>query len=388
MSRSGGIPLPLILAIAVMAFALLYAPQPLLPLFAERFGLSESRAALLITATLLPLAVAPLSYGALLQRVAPVRLLRASVAGLALSEAVFARVDSFPLLLGIRLLQGLLLPAVMTSLMTHIARSARGAELRRRMSLYIAATILGGYLGRLVSGLGAAYLGWRFVFYALAAGLAAAAVLLGRAGEEPFAPRPTRVSGAAREVLRMPRFARLYAVVFCFFFVFAALLNFVPFRLAALRGEAPVAFAGLVYTGYLFGIGTSLGSGRIAGALGGEVRSLVAGFIGYLGALAAALVPDGGVLFAALFLFCGSMFLMHAIAAAWVNQRAGERQGVVNGLYLVFYYAGGVAGSYLPGLVYERAGWSGLVGVLLAVAAVGLALALGLASAQPEPDPG
>ncbi|NJO07238.1 MAG: MFS transporter, partial [Chloroflexaceae bacterium] len=44
-------------------------PNNAAALFVERFGISESDAALLITATMLPLAIAPLSYGYLLEAV-------------------------------------------------------------------------------------------------------------------------------------------------------------------------------------------------------------------------------------------------------------------------------------------------------------------------------
>jgi len=38
---------------------------------------------------------------------------------------------------------------------------------------------------------------------------------------------------------------------------------------------------------------------------------------------------------------------------------------VVNGIYLAFYYSGGVLGSYLPGFVYRCFGWSSFVSILL-----------------------
>jgi len=73
-----------------------------------------------------------------------------------------------------------------------------------------------------------------------------------------------------------------------------------------------------------------------------------------------------------LFIFCGAMFLVHSIAAAWVNTVAGEKRRLVNALYLTFYYLGGVLGSVLPGLVYESMGWNYFIGVLLLDAVVGL----------------
>lgn len=367
----------LLAGVTVVVYALLYAPQPLLPLFSRRFGVSESEAALLVTLTLLPLSIAPLAYGYLLQRVAPARVLRASVLGLAILEAAFALSGSFPPMLAIRLLQGLLLPAALTALMTIVAATARPAEVQRAMSAYIAAAIVGGYTGRLIGGVAGAYLHWRVPFAALALLLFAGYLGLARLAVDPQ-PVTTQPPGRAMlDVLRDSSTRAVYAIAFCMFFVFAALLNFIPFRIAELEGAAG-AWGGLIYTGYLLGVVTALGSGRIMRRAGGAASALLLGFLVYLAALAITLVPNRWVLFGALFGFCGAMFLIHAVATGVVNRRMPHARGVANGLYLVAYYGGGALGSYLPGLAYERAGWPALVGVLLAVGGVGLAIALWL----------
>jgi YNFM family putative membrane transporter len=372
----GGMGLPLVMTVTVLVYAVLYAPQPLLPLFARRFTTSESAAALLVTTALLPLSVAPLLYGYLLESVSPARLLRASVLGLGTLELGFALADSFPLLLALRLGQGLLLPAALTALMTHIAASAREGRLQRAMSSYVAATIVGGYLGRLLSGTGAAYLHWRAPFALLGASLLLCGFLLRgvpvEARVQPLRTQPRLVL----EVLGDRTSAAMYATAFCIFFVFAGLLNFVPFRLAELHPGPAGAWSGFIYTGYLLGVVTALGSQRLAGWMGGEGAALVAGFAAYLGALTLTLVPHLWTFFGALSGFCAAMFLVHAVAAGVVNRRAERGHGIVNGLYLVAYYSGGALGSYLPGLVYERAGWRPFVFVLLAVATAGLGVAL------------
>src|SRR5690606_25994967 len=139
---------------------------------------------------------------------------------LAASELLFALADSFTALLGLRLVQGLLLPAIFTSLMMYVALAAAPHQRAREMAHYVAASILGGYLGRLLAGLGAAYVDWRAVFYLLAAGLLLAAWPLGRLAA-PVAATPAegpRLRGALR-VLRAGGYLRVYVVVFALFFV-------------------------------------------------------------------------------------------------------------------------------------------------------------------------
>ena len=150
------------------------------------------------------------------------------------------------------------------------------------------------------------------------------------------------------------------------------MMNFLPFRLAELLGQPSELLTGLMYTGYLVGIATSLGSGWIIWQFGSERRTLQAGITVYLVVvLLTALVGVWG-LFCLLFVFCGAMFLIHATAAGWLNRLAGSNRGIINGVYISAYYSGGVLGSYLPGVVFEYYGWQAFVGVLVAVTVVAL----------------
>lgn len=361
----------------ILAFCTLYAPQPLLPRFAQMFAIPQSQAGLLITVTMLPLSIAPLSYGYLLESLSALKLLRLSLLVLALTQWALGLSSSFFLLLAIRFVQGLVLPAAFTSLMTYISTAAEPAYMRRVMAGYIAATIVGGYLGRLLAGLFATFFPWQTFFFVIGAALLLWAGLLARL-EDTAQMAPTRPTAQdALDILRTPAFLRMYVAIFCLFFVFAGLLNVLPFRLGEIHPQSSELLTGLVYSGYLIGVGTSLSSNRIAARFGGDSNTLLIGFAGFIATLTFVLVPDLRVLFITLCCFCGCMFLVHALAAGLVNQLAQQRRGIVNGFYVAFYYAGGVVGSYLPGVVYEYYGWQVCVLLLLLIATLGLAAVAG-----------
>jgi predicted MFS family arabinose efflux permease len=63
-------------------------------------------------------------------------------------------------------------------------------------------------------------------------------------------------------------------------------------------------------------------------------------------------------------------FFAQAVATGFVGRAARSDRAAASGLYLTFYYLGGLAGAWLLGLVFDRVGWPG------AVAGVALALAL------------
>ena len=356
----------------ILALSALYAPQPLLPVLSQTFHVSREAAAALTTITFIPLALAPLLYGYLLETVSAVKILKISVLLLAITELCFAAAPSFALLMVIRLIQGLLVPAILTSLMTYLSGQSSSGNIQRVMAMYIAATIFGGFIGRATSGLIANLFGWRFSFIALAITLVFGFLTLFKLPEtselKMVKPQPKDLL----DVLRKPAFLPIYLSIFCLFLIFAAVMNFLPFRLTELSDQANELKIGLMYSGYMMGIVTSLGAPKFILWIKSEITTIKIG----LGALALTLIGmatnQTWLLFMMMFFFCGAMFLVHSTASGLVNQLAGnEHRGLTNGLYVAFYYAGGSIGSFAPGIVYRYYGWNGFLIVLALVCLAG-----------------
>ncbi len=361
----------IILATTFGSMALLYAPQPLFPLLAEKFAVSETTAASLITWSLAPMAVVPLFAGLIMQTAAPRYVLAASATLLAVSEGVFAWLDLFGGLMAIRFLQGALVSTLLAATMTYV--SLRADRVARVMSFYVGASVLGGLIGRLVVGYGAPIVGMPLAFSGIGAFVLAAAV--GAWGLSPEPQRQARRLDLSRlkGVLTNLPLLLLYGVVFAAFFVFTALLNFAPFRVDLfMPGDSGAA--GLVYIGFLFGLAASLLSERVTRTVGSAVQTIALGSV----VLGAALLLAGLDTFTALLasIVCASagFFLVHAVLSGYINRHAGADASVVNGLYVSIYYAGGAAGSYLPGIVYETAGWTVFLVSLAVVSTAGLGL--------------
>ena len=375
--------MPFLLAATVLVFCALYAPQPLLPLFAETYGVSETRAALLITATLLPLSVAPIAYGLWLERLSARRVLAISVVLLGVTQIAFAVADSFTVLVASRVAQGLLIPAAVTALMTFIAGRTPADRLATTMATYIAATVVGGFLGRFLAGLAASYLTWEAAFWVLGLAMVALGPLLLRIqGDQP--PNTTRIRWRdCREVLNRGGVQAACIIGFSIFFIFSAVLTYLPFRVGELRPDAGEDTVALLYAGYLMGIVVALGAGRITVWTGSQRRTISLGLLAFLAALVGFLVPEVPVLFAAMILICGGMFLVHGTTPGLINALAPDRRGVINGLYVAAYYAGGTLGAWLPGMLFTQAGW----GVMVIAIAAMLIVALMATRHLPEPGP-
>ncbi|MCP4232261.1 MAG: MFS transporter, partial [Aestuariibacter sp.] len=340
-----------------ISFCTLYTPQPMLPLLAAQFNISSSSAGLLMTATMLPLGLAPIVYGYFLQAIPAKLMLTVALALLMLDQLAFYLASEFWHLLLLRGVQGFLLPAIFTALMTYCASMVAAGQVRRVMGLYVAATILGGYLGRVIGGYFASEYTWQAAYLVMGFVLLIPIVLM------RFAKADAEISFARLDIRSISRVLseRNYRLVFmalaAIFFVYAGILNLIPFRLYALDPSiSPFSISNL-YIGYLIGIPIALFSQSFSGYIGDERRSLMLG-LGLNGiGLLAFFVSDISILFVMLFCFAGGFFFIHSTLSGLVNHMALEHKGVVNGLYVSVYYLSGALASWFPGIVYDIYGW-------------------------------
>jgi YNFM family putative membrane transporter len=355
----------------VISFSTLYIPQPMLPQLADSFGVSPGEAGLLMTLAMLPLAFAPVLYGYFLQAIPARTMLIAALGLLALNQFCFHFVDAFWQMLLLRLLQGLLLPAIFTALMTYCASTAPPAMVRRAMGFYIGATILGGFGGRLLGGLFASAFDWRAAFVVIGLLQLLPLLLLLRAEADADINFARLDAKSITRVLRNPNYRFMFVALASVFFVFSGILNMVPFHLRAIDPGTTPFLISLLYLGYLVGVPISFYSVQIGKRLRDERAGLLLG----LGVFAAGLVLLLGVAFhglvAAMFLLAGGFFLIHALLSGLANHIASEHRGVVNGLYVSVYYLSGALGSWLPGYIYEGLAWHGMIILFLGLLGIG-----------------
>ena len=350
---------------AIITICSLYAAQPIQPVFQNEFQLTQLQALLFTTLMMFPLGVAPLFYGFLLESFSAKLLLRTAVLLLGILELAFACSTTYYSLLLIRGVQGLMIPAILTSLMSYISFTSAKENVQHSIAVYIAATIVGGFLGRFLSGLSTEFFGWRYFFAFLGVLLIGAFFLLRAlekdANMEYTKPRPGEVAA----LLRKKRYLWLYLGIFALFFVFSAVMNFLPFALKAMSPDTSEAGIGFLYFGYAMGIFVSLNSRRIIIFFGNEADAIKGGIAIFIVGTALFLVPNYGVMFFAMLVFCNGLFMAHSLLSGFVNKMSTQKKAIANGVYISFYYLGGTFGSFIPGYFYEQYGWSGFISFLL-----------------------
>jgi YNFM family putative membrane transporter len=97
-----------------------------------------------------------------------------------------------------------------------------------------------------------------------------------------------------------------------------------------------------------------------------------------LGGLILLLLPNLPAVLLGLALVGVGTFFGQAVATSYVGRRAKSARAAASGLYLSFYYSGGLVGAALVGQLFDRAGWNAAVAGIFVALAVAAWLGRGL----------
>jgi len=353
--------LPIIYTCTILTLCTLYAVQPIQPLFEQEFNLSRFEAVIFTTVIMLPLGFAPIFYGYILETFSSKRFLQNAILLLGFLELLFAFTDTYVFLLTIRGLQGLIIPAVLTSLMSYISFITPKDKVQQAIGYYIGATIFGGFIGRLLSGFLSDMFGWRLFFILLGIALVVMYGCLHYLSEEVKVDFVKPKFSQIMDILNNKTFFNIYMMMFFIFFVFQALLNFLPFQLKTFSSTMGFGKVGLMYAGYIIGFIISIRILFLIRFFGNETRTIIVGIVTYAVGLQIFQISDYMVMFGGMFVFCAGFFIIHSVASGLISKLAHEKRAISNGLYLSFYYAGGTFGTFAPGVFFEYLGWNAFV---------------------------
>ncbi|VCU69703.1 Inner membrane transport protein YnfM [Pigmentiphaga humi] len=367
-------------------FSLLYFVQPLLPLFAEDFGLSPAGSSLAISLTTAVLAVAMLAVSMVSERLGRRPLMAASLLSSAALTTAMVLFPQWPSLLVMRTLMGVTLSGLPAVAMAYVGEEIEPRAAGLAMGLYIGGSAIGGMSGRLLAGVIAEYHGWQ--------GAALTIGLIGFAGtalfwrmlppSRNFQPRPLNVRGALgnfRIHLCNPAMLRLFAQGFLIMGGFVAVYNYIGFRLLGAPFFLGHAVVGMVSIVYLAGIFSSAWMGDLA-ARHGRGRVMTAGVLLQLAGTLLTLSASLWLVVLGMAILTFGFFGAHSICSTWVARLARQGRAQATSLYLFGYYCGSALIGMGVGYALDLAGW----GLFIGMVAVLLALALANAVIQTRRD--
>lgn len=340
----------------VIILSIMYATQPLQPLLSQEFNVSMVKSSQFTAVIMLFLAIAPIIYGYILERVNAKRMLLVASLILVITNTLLSFSNTYEMFLIIRTIEAIVIPAILTSSMSILANIDK-ENVKLNMSIYVASTVFGGLIGRVFSGYIASYFGWEMVFLSLSFASLIGIFLISKLDFDGEAYLTKATIKDVKQILRDKRFVVIYSLMFVVFFVFAGLLNILPFRIKELNPNTSESQIGLLYLGYGVGIVVSLMIHKIIGIFKKEMKSILFGIVIFLFSSLIFLISNPIIAFLNVFLFCLGMFIIHTVSTRIANSLKDSQKALTSGMYLSFYYIGGAVGSVVPPLLYLHFGW-------------------------------
>lgn len=352
------------------AFLNLYSPQAVLPLLAGEFGASEAGIALIMFASTLAVALTAPFTGAIADVIGRKRVITGAMIALVIPTVMTAFSPNLEAMIFWRFVQGLVLPPIFAVTIAYIGGEMPADEATGMTGIYTAGAALGGFVGRLLTGLLAEPIGWRNAFLVDAAltALLAIAVIALLPREKQFV-RAANLKASVTQMLKHlhnPRLVATYAVGFGVLFNFIATFTFVSFHLAAPPFNLSPAALGLLFTVYLVGTFLVPLIGRAVTRFGRR-RFVISILALWIGGVLLTLIPSLPAVILGLTLAAACGFLCQASSQSYVATSSKTGISSAIGLYVTAFYVGGSVGALLPGLAWDAAKWPGTVAMVVAM---------------------
>jgi predicted MFS family arabinose efflux permease len=359
-------------------FLNVYCTQPLLPLLRQTFHASELAVSFTVSATIFATALTAPLIGMIAERRGRKKVIVPSLFLLALPTALAATSGSLRALIFWRFAQGLFVPGVIAVMLAYINEEWAGRGVGQAMSSYVTGTVIGGFLGRFLTGVVAARWHWHSAFLMLAA-LDLFGALLVRAWL-PLAKNFVRVDDLqqvldhARQHLRNPRLLANFGMGASVLFALVGCFTYANFYLAAAPFHLNSAQLGSIFFVYLLGVVITPLAGRFLDRFGFR-RTTVAYCAMMLAGLLLTLFKSLPLVIAGLAIFSSGVFVAQAAATVQTGVIAVRARSSAAGLYVTFYYLGGSLGATLTDWFWHWQDWPGCVAVLGGVSLLSLWLA-------------
>ena len=359
-----------VFATGLAAFLQVYSVQAILPLLMRDLQASEVEAGLAVGATVLGVALMSPFIGMLSDAVGRKGLIVGSLLFLGLPTATMAGVTDIGQMLICRFLQGVAIPGITVVLIAYIGEEFGGRVMTKLMSLYVAGTVLGGFLGRFILGHLSEITGWRTACFVMAALCAACALFVAKQlpSSQHFVAKP-QMGNALRTLKSHLRNRRLLAACglgACVLWSLVGCFTYINLHLAEAPYRLDSGSLANIFSVYLIGMVITPLSARLISRFGSTRAVMVAVGLSMAG-VAATLWSPLPVIVAALTAMSSGVFITQAATINYIAANVQEGRSLASGLYYMGYYGGGTLGAWFCGLAYTQAGWPGVVWLLLAV---------------------
>jgi MFS transporter, YNFM family, putative membrane transport protein len=356
----------------------------MLPLLESLFHASKTAVGMTISAATLGVALSAPVFGVLAERLPRKRVIVFALLGVSIPTLLAATSATLGQLIFWRFLQGVTVPGVVAVVVTYIGEEWPPERVALIMSFYVSGTALGGFLGRVSSGILAEYFGWRTGFLCLGvaslAGAAAVAAWLPQ-GSRRHPALSTQLTGAGfihqvQTLFRSRRLVATFAVGFNVLFSLVGVFTWITFYLSAPPFFLSTSALSSLFFVYLIGLVVTPAGGFLITRIGlrtGIAAAIICSIAGVL----LTLRPSLPVVIVGLTLLSSGVFVSQTASSSHLRVASPpDARVTAAGLYMTCYYMGGVAAGVLPGAFWAIGGWPACVGFIVVMQVIALTIVL------------
>jgi predicted MFS family arabinose efflux permease len=272
----------------------------------------------------------------------------------------------------LRVIQGVCMASAFGLTLAHLGERFTAEETASAFAAYITGNVASNLIGRLIATAVADHAGLAASFVTFAAlNVAGAALAYSTVRRMPDAASPAEPAMAMTQAwsdhLKQGDLRAAFAIGFCILFAFIGTFTYVNFVLVSPPLSVGMMTLGVIYFVFLPSILTTPLAGPAALRFGPS-RALRAGLAAAAAGLPLLVCPFLPAVLLGMALVAAGTFFAQAVATAFVGRAAKHSRAAASGLYLASYFAGGLTGTALVGLLFDHLGWM--------AAAVGIGCAL------------
>jgi predicted MFS family arabinose efflux permease len=368
--------------IAFLSLVDLFATQAILPSLTAHYGVTPGQMGFASNISTFGMLISGLAVGYFSASIDRRLGILVSLVLLAIPTALLAYAPNLTVFAGLRIAQGLCMAAAFTLTLAYLGEHYSAKDSASVFAAYITGNVASNLIGRLISAGVADQFGLEanFFFFAFL-NLIGAVLVYFTVEKTPRMAKMDEGLGSHFKAwvmhLKNPPLRASFAIGFCILFAFIGTFTYVNFVLVRPPLSVDAMTLGIIYFVFLPSIVTTPLAGRAVQRFGTRATFWVALGVAALG-LPLMLLPNLPAVLAGMVLVGVGTFFAQATATGFVSRAATSDRGSASGLYLAFYFFGGLAGAAVLGVLFDMFGWAACVagiGVSLLIAAV-LALLL------------
>jgi predicted MFS family arabinose efflux permease len=338
------------------------AVDPVIPLIATDLAIDVKTAALLSTAFTFPYALMQPALGTIADFFGKTRLMNVSLAVVAASTLVCAVSHYFPLIVGMRVVAGMMAGGVFPVALAIVGDLVPVNERQVAIGRVLAVGLTGNLIGASVSGVIGDLAGWRSVFFVFGGfGVVVTAIAyFGFRGLRNAPPKPFNLQAAAQGfqgVFADPRAKVCFGSVFFEGIFIHGMFPFVALLLLSAGQEHAASYAGIVIAGFgLGGIIYSLAMPVFVHRFRERNLMIAGGICGAI-CLTVLSVSLGWAWMAAVFVVYGAGFYMlHTLIQLHVTDLSHTARGAAMSLHSASFFFGQALGPVYYGFAFSHFG--------------------------------